>query len=188
MDFLYPPSQASIPGVATEATLLDVLTEAQAINTNTADVSTETTLAALNAKVTAVNTGSVTVVSSSLPTGAATESTLANVEAALSLTVVDQLDTPLLDTASPNIPASSGNPLEVVASTAATVREINIVDDIGAFYGIYTGAALSEVLLCVAPLGGGSLQVNIPSGTRISLRAMENTAISSGKVAINFLG
>lgn len=48
--FIFPQQQVSIPGVATEATLLQVLAETQAINTNTADVATETTLASLEAK------------------------------------------------------------------------------------------------------------------------------------------
>lgn len=114
---------------------------------------------------------------------------LQNIESAVDLTVVDQIDsTPLLDTSSTNIPASSGNPQQVVASTAARVRKIISVEDIGEYIGIYTGVALSEVLLAVLPLGGGEIEVDIPASTRISLRAMENTAISSGKIALNFLG
>lgn len=105
------------------------------------------------------------------------------------LDVVDQIDTtPLLDTSVTNIPASASLPLEIVASTAADVKKIISVEDIGEYIGIYTGAAASEVLKAVLPLGGGELELNIASGTRVSLRAMENTAISTGKIAINFLG
>lgn len=131
----------------------------------------------------------------SLPTGAATSAlqttgntSLSNLETSLTLDVVDQNDTPLFDTSSVNITASSGNPVTVVASLAANVKKIVTVEDIGSFIGLYTGAALSEVLKAVLPLGGGEIQLEIASGTRISLRAMENTAISSGKIAINFLG
>lgn len=130
----------------------------------------------------------VSVASLPLPTGAATETTLALVEAALSLDVVDQLDSVLLDTSGTNIPASSGNPLQVVASSAADIKKIISVEDIGEFIAVYKGPALSEVLVCILPLGGGEIEVQIPSGTRISLRNMKNTAISSGFIALNFLG
>lgn len=167
----------------------------------------------LDGKVTACDTGNVTVASSALPTGAATAANQATANASLStiegdttsldskvtacdtgnikpgLDVVDQIDTtPLLDTSSTNITASSGNPVEIVASLAADVKKILVVEDTGSFIGIYTGAALSETLKAVLPLGGGEVELQIASGTRISLRAMENTAISSGKIAINFLG
>lgn len=105
------------------------------------------------------------------------------------LGVIDQIDsTPLLDCSSTNIPASSGNPVTVVASLAAACKKIVSVEDIGEYIGLYTGVALSEVLYCILPLGGGEIQVNIPIATRISLRAMNNTAITSSKIALNFLG
>jgi len=123
--FLYPQQQVTIPGAATEATLLLVeqntqdtvdelqdvnselnsqTTELQALNakdfaTETTlsaaaadialieakDFATETTLSNLNSKVTAVDTDNVTVVSSVLPTGAATETSLAAAAADLAL-------------------------------------------------------------------------------------------------------
>lgn len=206
--FIYPPLSVAIPGVASETTLLlvetnteNTVTELQTLNAK--DFATQTTLAALNAKVTAVNTGAVVVSSSALPSGASTEATLASlnakdfatqttllaVEAALSLTPVDQIDTtPLLDTSSSNIPASASLPLEVVASSAAIIRKVVSVDDVGEFLALYTGAASSEVLLCVLPLGGGEIEVNIPAATRISIRNMKNSAISSGFISLNFLG
>lgn len=105
------------------------------------------------------------------------------------LDVVDQIDTtPLLNTASTNIPASSGNPVEVIGSLAADAKKIVISENIGEFIGLYTGAALSETLKAVLPIGGGEIELNITSGTRISLRAMENTAISTGFIALNVLG
>jgi len=59
---------------------------------------------------------------------------------------------------------------------------------IGEYIGLYTGAASSEVLKCVLPLGGGSVKLNLASGERISLRHMKNTAITADFIAINFLG
>jgi hypothetical protein len=236
MLFIYPPSQASIPGVATEATLLlveqntaDTVQELQGVNSelNTQttelqslvakdfatettlaaaaadialleakDFATETTLSALNTKVATVDTGNVTISSSALPTGAATEAKqdsiiteLQSIASVGSPTVVDQIDsTPLLDVSSSNIPASASLPLQVVASTAALVSKIVSVEDIGEFIGVYTGPASSEVLLCVLPLGGGEMQVQIPASTRISLRHMKNSAITSGFISLNLLG
>jgi hypothetical protein len=107
----------------------------------------------------------------------------------MGLTVVDQIDTtPLLDTASTNIPASASNPVEVVAATAGITKKIVSVEDIGEFIGVYTGAALSETLLCVLPLGGGEIEVTIAAGERISLRNMKNATINSGTISLNFLG
>ena len=187
-----------------------VLPTGAATETTLATLATEATLSTLNGKVTAVDTGSVTistalpagtnnigdvdVVSSVLPTGAATSANQSTIITELQtltagLDVVDQIDTtPLLDVSSSNIPASAGNPLQIVASTAAAVRKLVVVEDIGEFIGIYTGAALSEVLLAVLPLGGGEIEVNIPASTRVSLRHMKNTAITSDFIAINFLG
>jgi hypothetical protein len=107
-----------------------------------------------------------------------------------SLDVVDQIDTtPLLSIALTNITASSGAPVAIVASLAAAVKKVKVVEDIGEFIGLYTGAGGAEVLKCVLPLGGGDVDVTIAAGTRISLRAMKNTAITSDTfIAINFLG
>lgn len=95
--FIYPPSQVTISGVATEATLLDVLAEVTDINANTADAATatkqdeqttelqtlnatdfatQTTLSNIDSKIVAIDTGAVTIVSSVLPTDAASETTL----------------------------------------------------------------------------------------------------------------
>lgn len=75
--FTYPGIQVSTAGLATSTKQDTIIAELQDIDANTADVSTETTLSALNAKVTAVDTGSVAVASSALPSGAATEASLA---------------------------------------------------------------------------------------------------------------
>jgi hypothetical protein len=159
----------------------------------------------------------------SLPTGAATEATLADIKTAVelidnavsgselqvdivaalpsgtntigkvdvnTLSVVDLLDAGILDTSSTNIAGSASNPTQVVASTAAATKKLQLLDTTGAFIGVYTGAALSEVLQFV--MGPGSDQTiehSIPAGTRISLKRLDSTtAVSSGIVAINFIG
>lgn len=188
---------------------------ATAANQSTANSSLSTIAGdttSIDGKITACDTGNVTIASSALPTGAATAANQSTANSSLStiagdttsldskvtaadtanikngLDIIDQFDTPLLDTSSSNIPASAGSPLEVVASLAGDIKKIQIIEDIGSYIGIYTGAAASEVLKAVLPLGGGEVDLQIASGTRISLRALENTAISSGKMAINFQG
>ena len=106
------------------------------------------------------------------------------------LSVVDLLDAGILDTSSTNIAGSASNPTQVVATLAAAVKKIQLLDTTGAFIGVYTGAALSEVLQFV--MGPGSDQTiehSIPAGTRVSLKRLDSTtAVSSGIVAINFIG
>lgn len=110
-------------------------------------------------------------------------------EAQATLTVVDFIDsTPLLDASSSNIPGSASLPLQLVASLAADVKKVQSVEDLGEFLALYTGAASSEVLLCLLPLGGGEVSVEVPAGTRISIRNMKNAAVTSGFIGINFLG
>jgi len=132
----------------------------------------------------------VTTISGS---GLATESKQDSIISLLGgdIKVVDQIDTtPLLDTSVTNIPASSGNPVQIVATTAADITKVKSIDDIGEFIGLYVGAELSETLVCILPLGndGNEIEVVIPAGSRLSLGAMENSAISLGKIAINFIG
>ena len=121
--------------------------------------------------------------------GAAQETTLQQVaDNTAHLNVVDKLDSVLVDTSVTNIPASSGSPLQVVASLAAATVKVQSVEDIGSYIGLYVGAPSSETLMAVLPLGGGEVEVQLAASSRISLKALENTAISSGKIAINFLG
>ncbi len=87
----------------------------------------------------------------------------------------------ILDTSSLNIP--SGTQL-TVATLSNDIYEIQTVEDIGEFIGIYAGSNLKAIL----PLGGGSVKINLPSTTVVKLASFSGTAISSGKIAINFLG
>lgn len=117
---------------------------------------------------------------------------LAAIEALGPYDVVDQIDNavgPLMDVSANNIPASANLPLEIVASLAANVKKIKIVEDIGEFIGLYTGAASSEVLKAILPLGGGEVELEMAAGTRVSLRHMKNSDINTNTfIAINFLG
>jgi hypothetical protein len=98
----------------------------------------------------------------------------------LDSTVVGITDT-ILDTSTTNIP--SGTQL-TVATLTNDIYEIQTVEDIGEFIGIYAASALKAIL----PLGGGSVKINLPSTTVVKLASFSGTPISSGKIAINFLG
>lgn len=103
--------------------------------------------------------------------------------------IVDFLDTPLLDASSTNIPASASTPLTVVASLAANVKKIQVLDTTGSFIGVYSNPAVSPVLeAIIGPGSDSTIEVTIPAGTVIGLRNMENSAITVGNVAINFFG
>jgi hypothetical protein len=87
----------------------------------------------------------------------------------------------ILDTSTTNIP--SGTQL-IVATLTNDIYEIQTVEDIGEFIGIYAASVLKAIL----PLGGGSVKINLPSTTVVKLASFSGTPISSGKIAINFLG
>jgi hypothetical protein len=201
---------ATLDGKVTAVDTGNVTVAASVLPTGAA---TETTLATLDGKVTAVDTGAVTIVSSTLPTGAATETTLSTLNGKVTacdtgavvlaagtatvgsvdinhLDVVDFIDTtPLLDTSSTNIPASASTPVTIVASLAAAVKKIQFMDTTGAYIGLYSDPAGSPVLECIIGPGSDStIEVAIPAATVLGLRNMENAAISSGMIAINFIG
>lgn len=117
---------------------------------------------------------------------------LASDQSSLSVTtptldVVDLCDTPLVDATTIN--GSAGAFTQVVASLAADVKKIQIADTSGSFIGVYTGPASSEALKFIfGPGSDSTIDVNIPSGTRISLRSMEASAPTSGSIVLNFIG
>ena len=94
---------------------------------------------------------------------------------------VDFLDSGLVDTSTANI-ASTGT--TVVSSLAAACTEIEIQEDIGEFMSIRVGGTVKAFL----PLGGGRVKVSLSATDAVQLFSETGTAISSGKIAINFLG
>lgn len=197
-----PVSAASLPlptGAATEATLSSL---------DGKDFATQTTLAALltelQAKADLSETQPVSAASLPLPTGAATEATLASIdgkdfatsakqdsiitelqaiEAEQSL---DVLEFARYDYSGGSVTTAAYT--EVVASTSADFKELQIFDSSGQTLVIAIGAAASEVdKLYIFPGGNGNIKAQIPSGSRISIKAVSATA-DAGELAINFLG
>lgn len=112
------------------------------------------------------------------------------------LSVVDLIDdlgdgAGIVFAANDNIDDSAGTFLTLVASTAAAVQAIQVIDTTGGYIGLYTGPGASEVL--VAVLGPGSdqtLELSIASSTRVSVRRMDSATVplTAGFLSINFLG
>ena len=87
----------------------------------------------------------------------------------------------ILDCSTTNIP--SGTQL-TVATLTNDIYEIQTVEDIGEFIGIYAGSDLKAIL----PLGGGTVKISLPDTTVVKLASFSGAPISSGNIAINFLG
>jgi hypothetical protein len=103
--------------------------------------------------------------------------------------IVAQMDTPYLDTAVTQVPAFAASPLQVRASLPAATKALRVADTTGQFIGVYTGGSGSEVLAgIINPGQTDSFPFPFPAGTRVSLRNMQNAAISSGALVLQFLG
>jgi len=103
------------------------------------------------------------------------------------LDVIDFLDTPLVDATTIN--GSAGAFVEVIASTAAATEKVQVMDTSGAFMGVYTGPAASEVLAFIyGPGSDNTVEVAIAAATRISLRSLEAAAPTAGDISMNFMG
>lgn len=198
MIFVYPATQVSIPGAATEATLLlveqntaNTVTELQTLNatdfatettltgaaasltsiaaedfatettlaalaaidfateSTLSSVATEATLASIDSKISNVNTDSVTVTSSALPTGAATEATLSalasedfateNTLAALN-SKVTAVDTDAVTVTSSVLP--TGAATEATLATLATEATLAAVATEATLQNVATEATL----------------------------------------------
>ena len=125
-----------------------------------------------------VDIGDVDV--TSLPALPAGSNTIGKVDVN-AIAPVDFLDSGLVDTSTANI-ASTGT--TVVSSLAAACTEIEIQEDIGEFMSLRVGGTVKAFL----PLGGGRVKVSLAATDAVQLFSETGTAISSGKIAINFLG
>lgn len=179
---------------ATETTLASILADTAAMDTNLAsiaaeDFATETTLAAMSAKLPAALGQAASAASISVVIASDQSPVPVTIPY---LSVVDQIDTtpgPVLDASVDTIEDNAGAFLEVVASLASDVKKIRIADTTGEFIGVYTGAASSEVLaFIINPGQDDAIEHSIASGTRISLRSMGTTDITTGLLVMQFQG
>lgn len=142
-----------------------------------ADAATETTLSAASAKLPA---------------------TLGQKAMAASMAVVvasDQTSIPTLIKGSTKVglvrndytstAVTTGAYVQLIASTAALTNTVEIFDSSGETLVFATGAAASEVdQFYINPGGNGQISFSIPSGTRISIKAVSATA-SVGYINLN---
>lgn len=74
---------------------------------------------------------------------------------------------------------------QIIASTSADVKQLEIFDSSGQLLVVAFGAAMSEVdQFYILPGGNGTIRCDIPAGTRISIKAVSANA-TSGYLAIN---
>lgn len=77
--------------------------------------------------------------------------------------------------------------VQLIASTSDTTNELYIFDSSGQTLFLAVGAAASEVNKAyIVPGGNGILHLNIPSDSRVSVKAVSGTA-SAGELNITFL-
>lgn len=98
------------------------------------------------------------------------------------LEIVDFLDSGLVDASSTAITTAG---LTVVASLASNIKKIAIFEDIGEFMALTNGA---DAILAYLPLGGGEIDIVANAATALKLKSLTGSSITSGKIAMNFLG
>lgn len=86
-----------------------------------------------------------------------------------------------------SVNVTTGAYVQLIASTAATINQLDIFDSSGQTLALATGAAASEVnQIYIYPGGNGIVELLIAAGTRVSIIAISGTA-STGEIDINFL-
>jgi hypothetical protein len=75
--------------------------------------------------------------------------------------------------------------VQIKSSTSAAIKKLEIFDSSGQTLLLATGASGSEVnLLYITPGGNGQIAIDIPAGTRLSIKAVSANA-TSGELDIN---
>ena len=84
-----------------------------------------------------------------------------------------------------SVNVTTGAYVTLIASTAFAVKRMQVFDSSGQTLKIATGAAASEVdRFLVFPGGNGDVDIAVPAGTRISIRAVSASA-TVGEISIN---
>ncbi len=85
-------------------------------------------------------------------------------------------------------PVTTAAYVQINASTASAVTRMQIFDSSGQTLEIALGAVAAEVTkLYIIPGGNGDINVQIPAGTRVSVKAVSANA-TTGELTINFIG
>lgn len=123
-----------------------------------------------------------------IPVDFATEATLQ-----LVLAQTSQLNTGRTYQASARVdyqstPVTNAAWTQVIASVGGSaVKEITLFDGGGFAMELGIGAAAAETRILLIPPGGfnGKFTINIPSGSRLSVRAIGSATVSAGELDIN---
>src|SRR5271165_1204408 len=100
------------------------------------------------------------------------------------MTVVSSTATPAA-----SINGSAGAIFQVIASTSGNISKLIPNEQTGVPMNIYTGASGFEVFLVLLSPGQDNIvEVAIPAGTRISIRAAQASAPVAGSVYLTFTG
>ena len=103
------------------------------------------------------------------------------------VSVKNEMDTALLDTSSTTINGSGGGFVQVVSSLGNACKKIRIFDTTGVPMGVYVGGSGSEVFAFMTNPGlDDYIEHAIAINTRVSLRAMQSSAITNGLFAMQF--
>lgn len=77
---------------------------------------------------------------------------------------------------------------QIIASTSDNASKISIFDSSGYTNILAVGGAGAEVDSLYIPPGGVECELTIPSGSRISLKALEVATVNLGQIVINLIG
>lgn len=88
-----------------------------------------------------------------------------------------------------SVNGSGGAVYQIVATTSANISKLVPNEQTGTALNLYTGSPGNEVvLLIIAPGQDNIVEVNIPSGTRLSIRALGASAPAAGSCYLTFIG
>jgi len=125
----------------------------------------------------------------SLPTGAATETTLASVLTGINNLVGTQGQKYIaarVRNSYSGTPVTTGAWVQLIASTVSAYKEFDIFDSSGQTLELATGASGFEVpFMYIFPGGNGKVNAGILASQRLSIRAVSANA-TSGELLINF--
>ncbi len=198
----------AVTGPLTDSQLRATPVDVSATNLDIRDLTSGTdSVSAVQSGTWNVNNISGTV---SLPTGAATETTLSSIDtktpalgqalmaASVPVTIASNQSTLPVQSAGrtkvavlrndySSTSVSTSAYTQLTASTSAIINKLQIFDSSGSALVLAVGAAASEVdQIYIFPGGNGDVELTIPSGSRISIKAVD-TAASVGQILINCL-
>lgn len=167
---------------------------------------TEATLLSIDGKITAVDTGNVVISSGTVTVD---QATAANLKATVNLndgsgnalTSKSVGSSRALETSEVGFTSSefvrrdyssssvsSAAYAELIASTGSEYGEIEIFDSSGQTLKLAIGSAGAEVdKFLIIPGGNGRIKYRIPSGSRVSIKAVSGTA-NAGEISMNLYG